>query len=105
MPKYSRKILLPGVDAAEVFDRINRDIEKYKASQEGTLGPVDLRKDSDAKTFKLDSKWVNAQLFCEPGCVRLEANLSLLALPFRSKIDEGIDRWLKKNFPEAKLDA
>ena len=41
---------------------------------------------------------ITATLACEEGAIGLDAKLSLLAAPFRSKIDEGINRWIAKTF-------
>ena len=43
----------------------------------------------------------SATLSCSDGKISLDGNLSLLATPFRSKIDQGIDRWVEKTFQKA----
>ena len=41
---------------------------------------------------------LDATLICGEGNLILDARLSLFAVPFRGKIDEGIERWLGRTF-------
>jgi hypothetical protein len=101
MPKYTKSFSLPGVKPETVFDKIVGDSERWKTSIESMLGKVEIQSDPALKQISLKSKFVNAVFVCLPEEVRVDADLSLMAMPFKGKVDEGIDRWIKKTFPEA----
>ena len=67
--------------------------------EKSNVGKFDVDSDPAKLQVKVKSSMFSATLHCEDGALRLEGSLSLLATPFRSKIDEGIDKWVAKNFP------
>lgn len=99
MPSYSRQVEVRGKSAQELYDKISNDIDGFM--EKSAIGKFDVEKNPTARQVILKSSLVNATLHCEDGRLRLEGNLSLMAMPFRSKIDDGINRWLTKNFPDA----
>ena len=96
MPSYTRKVQVPGKSAQELYDKISQEIEKFM--EKLSLGKVEIERDADEKQVHLVSSMVTATLSCQEEQLELDAKLSLMAAPFRSKIDQGIDRWLAKTF-------
>ncbi len=100
MPSYSKKIAVPGKSAQELYDVVARDIDRFMTK--ASIGKFEIERDAAARQVKVKSSMLTATLFCEENQLRLEGQLSLLAAPFKSKIDEGIAWWLGKAFPELK---
>jgi hypothetical protein len=96
MPSYNKKISLPGKSAQELFDKVSKEIDPLFSKL--SIGKVDLVKDPAKKQIQLKSSMVTAVLSCSDGELKLDGKLSLLATPFKSKIDETIDRWVAKHF-------
>ncbi len=96
MPSYSRRVELPGKTSQELYDKVSTDIDRFMSK--ASIGKFEIVRDPARKQVEVKSSMVNATLICEEGGLRLDAKLSLLAAPFRSKLDEGIDRWLHKTF-------
>jgi hypothetical protein len=95
MPSYSRTVKVPGKSAQELYDKVAGDIERFLSK--GSLpGSLDIDRDPERKQVHVKHSMVTATLLCADGQLQLDAKLSLLATPFRSKLDEGIDRWLEK---------
>ena len=98
MPSYSKTVEVPGKTAQELYDVVSRDIDRFMAK--ASIGKFDVQRNPGSKQVSVKSSMVNATLHCEEGRLRLEGQLSLLATPFKSKIDEGITWWLGKAFPK-----
>jgi hypothetical protein len=96
MPGYSKSVKIPGKSSQELYDKVSSEIERLM--EKVTLGKFDIERDPGEKAVHLKSSMVSATLTCSDGSIELDAKLSLMALPFKSKIDEGIDRWVKKTF-------
>lgn len=99
MPKYSRAIEVKGRSAQELYDHVAQGIERFL--EKSNLGKFDVEKRDEDLTVDVKSKMANAQLVCDEEQITLHAQLSLMAAPFRSKLDEGIDRWIEKTFPDS----
>lgn len=98
MASYQRKIELPGKSADEIYTRISQAIGKFQEKDTGKFGKFDITTDPVAKSVRLASSQVSADLVCKDGEVILTGKLSFLASAFRSKIDNGIDEWVSKAF-------
>lgn len=96
MPSYSRTIKLQGRTSSELYEKVAGDIERFLSKV--PLGKLEINRDSGSKTVKVKSSMAEAELVCKEGEICLNAKLSLLAAPFRSKLDDGIDQWLAKTF-------
>ncbi len=96
MPKYTRKVAIPGKTSAELYEKVSAEIDLFM--QKTGLGDYKIDRDLGQKELKLSSSMITATLYCREGEFELTGNLSFLAMPFRSKIDSGIDRWLSKAF-------
>ena len=97
MPSYSREVSIPGRSPQELYDKVSQDIERFLAK--GDMGKFDVARDPAQREVKVKSSMFSATLACLEGRIRVDAKLGLLAMPFRGKIDDGIDKWLSKAFP------
>jgi hypothetical protein len=98
MPAYSKTVKIPGRSAQDLYEKISKDIDQM-VEKWGLAGKMELSRDPGKRQLHLKHSMVSATLSCSEESMVLHAQLSLLATPFRSKIDEQIDRWISKNFP------
>lgn len=96
MASYTRKIQVPGKSSQELYDKISADIDGFLAKT--GMGKVVVERDAAKKEVRIKSSMLTATLACQEGGINLDGKLSLLASPFRGKIDAGIDKWLAKTF-------
>jgi len=96
MPSYTREVKVPGRSAQELFDKISAGIDRFM--EKAAVGKFEIERKPEARTVAVKSSMFSATLLCQEGCVRLDGKLSLMAVPFRAKIDEGIDKWVSKTF-------
>lgn len=96
MPAYKKNVKVSGKTAQELFDRINGEIEKFLTK--ASIGDFKVKRHADKRQFAIESKLFNATLDCKDGELDLKGSLSMFALPFRAKIDEGIDKWIARSF-------
>src|SRR5690606_22889479 len=96
MPSYQRRVAIPGKSAQELYDVIAKDIDRVMTK--ASIGEFQIQRDAASKSIDIKSKMFSAKLLCQEGAVSLDGQLSFLAAPFKSKIDEGINRWLSKTF-------
>lgn len=98
MPSYSRTVQVPGKTAQQLYDKVSSEIDRVMAKGPLPIGKFDVQRRPEKREVQFRSAMVTATLVCEEGELVLDAQLSLFAAPFRSKIDEGIDRWIAKAF-------
>ena len=96
MPSYSKKVQIPGKNSQELYDKVSADIERFL--EKAGVGKVEIGRDPGKKKLNFKSSMFSGTLSCFEGSIELDAKLSLFAAPFKSKIDDGIDRWLSKTF-------
>lgn len=96
MPSYKKNVKVTGKSAQELFDRINTEIEKFLTK--ASIGNFEVKRHPDKKQFAIESKMFSATLDCKEGELDLNGSLSMFAVPFRAKIDEGIDKWISRSF-------
>ncbi len=96
MPSYSREVKIQGKSSQELYDKISQEISKFL--EKTPIGKHELILEPHRKEVHIKSSMITATLICREESVGLDARLSLLAAPFRSKLDEGIDRWIAKTF-------
>lgn len=99
MPSYTRKVQVPGKSAQELYDKVSGDIQRFM--EKASIGKVDIERDPAKKQIHVKSSMFSATLNCVEGAMELDGKLSLMAVPFKSKIDEGIDKWIAKTFKTA----
>jgi hypothetical protein len=96
MPKYSRNVSIPGKSAQDLYERVSSDIEGFLSKT--PIGKYDINRDATGKKVAFKSSMASATLLCSDGTIQLDVDLSMFAAPFRSKLDEGINKWLAKAF-------
>lgn len=96
MPAYSRSVKIPGKTSQELYDRISLDIEKFLSK--APIGRFEVARDPEQKQLKIKGSMFSATLVCLESQMDVNAQLSLMAAPFRSKLDQGITQWLSKTF-------
>lgn len=98
MAKLKKTFSVPGFDADSIYEKMIKDIDKWKTSNEAMLGKIEIQNDPSHNKLSFTSKWVSAHLFCEDNVITIEAELGLFAMPFKSKVEEGIAKWIQKSF-------
>lgn len=96
MPSFSKTVQVPGKTSQELYDRISTEIDRFL--EKASVGKYDLTRDASKKEIHVKASMVTATLSCQEGSMVLDAKLSLLAAPFKGKLEEGIDRWVSKTF-------
>jgi hypothetical protein len=96
MPSFSREVRIPGKSAQDLYDQVSMGIERFM--DKVLVGKYDIQRDPVKKCVHFKASMVTATLACTEEKLVLDAKLSLLAAPFRSKIDEGINKWIFKTF-------
>jgi len=97
MPSYSRRANVPGKSAQELYDTVSKQIDHFMGKVTASDN-YEIERDPENFEFHFKAKLFSGTLSCEDSSLDLKAKLSLIAVPFRSKIDEGIDHWLEKMF-------
>ncbi len=104
MAQYSRRVSVPGKSAEELHRVAQEHLARFleKPNIQAFVGKTSVDTNDLERTLSLGSKLFKAVLRSEEGAYVLDAKLSLLALPFRSKIDEMLDtaiqNWILKAF-------
>jgi hypothetical protein len=96
MPSYSRKVQIPGKTAQELYEKVAEGIDYFMSK--ASVGKFDIERDPTKKEVRLKGSMFSATLSCAEAQVEIDAKLSLLAAPFKSKLDEGVTKWLSKTF-------
>src|SRR5687768_632 len=96
MPSYSKEVKVNGVSSQDLYQKVSDNIDKFLSKT--PIGNYELKKDPGSKTVSLDSKMATLNLACQDGVLKVNGKLSLLAVPFKSKLDEGIEKWISKTF-------
>lgn len=100
MPSYSRRVQIPGRTSQELYDKVSQDIDRFMSK--ASIGKFEIERNPERKTLQVKGSMFNATLSCGEAEMELNAQLSLLAAPFKSKLDESITRWLNKTFDLSK---
>ncbi len=96
MPSYKKEVKIPGKTQQELYDLVSGSVDRFM--EKSSVGKFDISRDPAKKQIGIKSAMFSGTLFCTEGCLKLDASLSLMATPFKSKIDEGIDKWISKMF-------
>ncbi len=99
MAKYSRCVSVPGKSSQALYEQLSSDIDRFLAKI--SIGKVEVTRDEKNKSFDVKSSLLKAVLTCQEEQILVEAELSFLAMPFRSKIDTGIDKWIERTFQKS----
>ncbi len=96
MASLNKKVQIPGKTAQELYAKVSTDIDRFL--EKSGVSKYEILRDDAKKRVTIKSSMVNATLDCTDGCMTLDGKLSLLATPFKSKIEEGIAKWVMKAF-------
>lgn len=96
MPSYHRRVEIAGRSSQELYEVVSAGIDRLLS--QASLGSYQIERLADQRELKIKSHLFSAKLVCTDDQIELNAQLSLLALPFKAKFDEGITRWLSKTF-------
>lgn len=94
MPKYYREVQVDGKSAQELYDMVSEGIDRFLSK--GPLSGYELERNPQSRVIKVDSKMASFDLQCLEGRLVLNGKLSLIAAPFKGKLDQGIDAWVSK---------
>ncbi len=94
MGKYQREINFPGKSSDEIYEKISTTIEQFLDKL--SLSNVNLERSPGKKSVSFKSKVASAKLTCHEEKILIEAELGFMAMAFKSKIDQGIDKWLSQ---------
>jgi len=95
MPAYKKKIKAPGQSADVLFKLVSGGLEGFLKKM--GISDFEIKTNASKKQIELESKFFSATLIARKDELELDGSLSLLAMPFKSKIDEGIEKWIQKN--------
>jgi len=96
MPKFEKEMNISGKSQKELYQAVDQHVDSF-LSKLG-IGSYELEKDTSAYTIDISSKFFNGTFSCQDGTLKLKGSLSLLALPFKSQLDAGIEKWVAKIF-------
>ena len=88
---------VPGKNAQELYDRLSKAVDRL-IEKNPMMGKTEVKREAEARKLHLKSSLFSATLSFSDATIHFDAQLSLMALPFRSKFDEGLDKWLDKTF-------
>ena len=96
MPSYSKKVQIPGKSSQELYDKVSEGIDRFISKV--PIGKYEIERDPKNKAIKINGSVFSATLTCTESEIELQGKLSLVAAPFKSKLDQGIDHWISKTF-------
>ena len=94
MPEFSKTVPVPGATPEETFKKLDSQLDRFL--EKSQIGSFSVQRDPQKREFTLKHSMATASLRCLEGSVQVSAKLSLLAAPFRSKLEQNLDSWLKK---------
>lgn len=98
MPSYSKTIQVPGKTAQELYEKISGGIDQFiNHPSLSVIGKFDLQRDPAKREVSFKAGMAEATLKVSDGLVTVSGKLSLLATPFKGKIDQAIDSWASKH--------
>lgn len=96
MASFNKTFPIPGKAADAIYTAISNDLEKFLAKT--PLGNADIKRDEAAKKVSFKASMASGSLTAKENGLEVEISLSFLATPFKGKIEEGVNHWLKKTF-------
>lgn len=96
MASFSKKFEIPGKNADSIYMAVAGDIDRFISKT--PLSNVEINRDEAGKAVSFKSAMASGTLSAHDGGLNVEVSLSLLASPFKGKIDDGISQWLNKTF-------
>jgi hypothetical protein len=96
MASFSKSFPVPGKMADAIYTSVANDIDRFLSKS--PIGNYDVKRNESAKEVAFKSSMASGTLTAKDGQLQVEISLSLLATPFKSKIEEGVTKWLAKAF-------
>ena len=96
MASFSKKFPVPGKTADVIYSTISKSIELFLSKT--PIGNCDIKRDEASKQVSFKASMASGTLTAKDNELQVEVSLSLLASAFKSKIDDGISKWLTKTF-------
>lgn len=89
-----------GYSTEEIYQIVDAQLEHFlKKGLPDAAGEYKLERFPEKREMKLQSKWANGHLTVGDQAVQLSLELAWLAVPFKAKVEESLQRWFHKNFP------
>lgn len=96
MPSFQKTFSVPGQAADQIYQKVSSDIDRFLSKT--PLGQVQVDRAEGKKQVSFKSSLASGTLTAEDSALKVEVSLSLLASPFKGKIEEGVTHWLNKTF-------
>ena len=96
MAGYSKTFTIPTKNSDAIYTAVSTDIDRFLSKT--PLGNVEVNRNEASKEVSFKSSMASGTLTAKDGALQVEIKLSLLATPFKGKIDEGVTHWLNKTF-------
>lgn len=96
MPSFQKTFSVPGQAADQIYQKVSSDIDRFLSKT--PLGQVQVDRVEGKKQVSFKSSLASGTLTAEDSALKVEVSLSLLASPFKGKIEEGVTHWLNKTF-------
>ena len=96
MASFSKTFPVPGKTADSIYASVVKDIDRFLSKS--PIGKYDVKSNDSAKEVEFKSSMASGTLTAKEGQLQVEISLSFLASPFKSKIEEGVTKWLAKTF-------
>jgi hypothetical protein len=96
MAGYTKKISLQGKNSLEIYQAIAADLERFLGKS--GMSNIQIDRNEAAKKVSFKASMASGTLTANEGELVVDLSLSLLATPFKGKIDEGIQKWVSKTF-------
>ncbi len=96
MPSYSKEVKILGKTSDQLYEKVAVEIDRML--EKSNLGKYEVVRRPEKKELEIKSSLFSAVLKCTDGKISLNGKIGMMALPFKAKIDSGIDRWLAKTF-------
>jgi hypothetical protein len=96
MSSYTRSIKIPDKSSQELFDVVSKEVEHFM--KKNSFGKYEIDRNAVQKEIRIKTALFSATLRCHDSEIELTAELSLMATPFKSKLDSSITTWISKTF-------
>lgn len=96
MASYSKTFPVPGKLADAIYNSVANDIDRFLSKS--PIGNYEIKRDDVTKQVSFKSSMASGTLAAQDGLLKIDISLSLLATPFKSKIEDGVTKWLTKAF-------
>lgn len=99
MRKYVKEVKIPSMSAQDIYQKITHGIDTLRGRI--SIKNLDVTRHDDRRSIDIKSSHFSGALMCSEGIISVKGRLSLVARPFRSKLDEAIEKWVARNFSGA----